>query len=93
MPYYVYILSNKTGSVLYTGVTNDLYRRVAEHKAKQIAGFTKRYNVDRLVYYEDGDDVLAAIEREKQIKAGSRANKLELIRQANPQWNDLYDEL
>jgi putative endonuclease len=93
VPYYVYILSNKTGSVLYTGVTNDLIRRVAEHKAKLIPGFSKRYNVDGLVYFEDGDDVVAAIEREKQIKGGSRAAKLSLIKEANPEWNDLYDGL
>jgi len=91
--YCVYILSNKTGSVLYTGVTGDLTRRVFEHKGRFVSGFTSRYNVDLLVYYEMCDDPTAAIEREKQIKAGSRAKKLSLIRSLNPEWRDLYEEL
>ncbi len=91
--YYVYILSNNAGSVLYTGVTNDLMRRVFEHKNKFVDGFTSRYNVSRLVYYEVGDDPICAIEREKQIKGGSRGKKLALIATMNPEWRDLYDEL
>jgi putative endonuclease len=93
MPYYVYILTNKTGSVLYTGVTNDLTRRVYEHKDKLVAGFTKQYKVDRLVYYEVADNPITAIAREKQIKAGSRAKKLALVAAMNPRWDDLYDAL
>jgi putative endonuclease len=93
MPYYVYILTNFTNSVLYTGVTNDLVRRTSEHREKKADGFTKRYNVWKLVYYEEGDDVVAAIEREKQIKAGSRANKLALVNAANPKWRDLWFDI
>jgi putative endonuclease len=93
VPYYVYILTNKTGSVLYTGVTSNLQRRVQEHKEKLTPGFTSRYSVDRLVYYEVGDDVLPALEREKAIKGGSRKRKLDLINGSNPEWRDLYEEL
>lgn len=77
--YYIYILSNKNNSVLYSGMTNSLMRRVWEHKAKLIEGFTKKYNVDKLVYFESFDNPRAAIKREKQIKAGSRKKKIELI--------------
>ena len=87
--YYVYILTNKNNTVLYTGVTNNLERRLYEHKNKLIDGFTKRYNVDKLVYYEVTTDIESAIAREKQIKAGSRKKKLELIDKINPAWNDL----
>ena len=87
--YYVYIMTNAHHTVLYTGVTNDLLRRVYEHKHKQVKGFTARYNVDKLVYYEVCDHVESAIQREKQIKAGSRARKLVLINRMNPQWNEL----
>jgi putative endonuclease len=93
MSYYVYILTNKAGTVLYTGVTNDLQRRVYEHKEKFVEGFTKRYNVTLLVYYEIFDDPTNAIAREKQIKGGSRQKKLDLIKALNPHWNDLYYEL
>jgi putative endonuclease len=93
MSYYVYILSNKAGTVLYTGVTNNLARRVTEHREKSVPGFTSRYNVYRLVYFEESEDVLAAIEREKAIKGGPRWRKLELILSLNPDWLDLYDEL
>ncbi len=88
--YFVYIMTNKGNRVLYTGVTNDLEKRVAEHKAK-IAddSFTARYNVNKLVYYEMTGDVRSAIAREKQIKAGSRAKKVELIEAFNPTWQDL----
>jgi putative endonuclease len=86
-------LSNNAGNVLYTGVTNDLIRRVYEHRGKFVAGFTSRYNVTRLVYYEVTDDVEGAIAREKQIKAGPRRKKIELINVFNPTWDDLYDGL
>lgn len=91
--YYVYIVTNKHNTVLYTGVTNNLARRIYEHREKLIRGFTSKYNVTKLVYYEIYDDVLHAIVREKQIKAGSRARKLELIRGMNPGWKDLYDDI
>ncbi|MHB8904859.1 MAG: GIY-YIG nuclease family protein [Melioribacteraceae bacterium] len=90
---YVYIMTNKNDSVLYTGVTSDLIRRVYEHKEKMIDGFTKRYNVNKLVYYEEYNEILNAIEREKQIKAGSRKKKLELVNKMNPGWKDLYQEI
>lgn len=91
--YYVYILTNKTHSVLYIGVTNDLKRRVYEHKEKLVGGFTKKYNVDKLVYYEAGDDVVSAISREKQLKDGSRLKKIRLIENVNIEWCDLYEDL
>jgi len=93
MPYYVYVLTNFTNRVLYTGVTNDLGRRTYEHREKLVEGFTRRYNVWKLVYFEEADDVLSAIAREKQIKAGSRRRKVELIERENPTWRDLYPEL
>ena len=89
MKYYVYILTNKTKTVLYTGITNNLRRRIYEHKNKLIDGFTKRYNVDRLVYYEMTSDVKVAIKREKQIKNLLRRKKEELINTFNPDWDDL----
>jgi putative endonuclease len=92
MDYCVYILSNNAGSVLYTGVTRDLPRRLEEHRSGAVPGFAFKYRATRLVYYEVGGDVYGAIEREKQITAGSRRRKLELIR-LNPQWRDLADEL
>jgi putative endonuclease len=91
--YYVYILTNKSNRVLYTGVTNDLGRRVYEHKTKLLDGFTKKYNVDKLVYFECTNDINAAILREKKIKGGSRQKKIELVNSLNPDWKDLYDEL
>jgi putative endonuclease len=91
--YCVYILTNSRHTVLYTGVTNDLYRRVMEHKNKTGSAFTKKYNVNKLVYFECGDDVSQAILREKQIKAGSRQKKIDLINGFNPEWKDLYEEL
>ncbi len=91
--YYIYIITNKYNTVLYTGVTNDLIRRVYEHKEKLIAGFTKKYNVNKLVYYEIFADINDAIAREKQIKAGSRQKKIDLVNSMNPQWCDLYDGL
>ena len=92
MVYYVYILTNNHRSVLYTGVTNDLIRRVYEHKNHLDKGsFTARYNVERLVYFEVTSDVNSAIEREKQIKGWNRKRKETLIASKNPNWNDLYE--
>ena len=91
MQYYVYILTNTHRSVVYTGVTNDLIRRVYEHKNHLDKGsFTAQYNVDQLVYYEITSDVNAAIEREKQIKGWNRKRKNKLIESKNPNWVDLY---
>jgi putative endonuclease len=91
--FYVYILANQHNTVLYVGVTNDLARRVWEHKNSFVDGFTGRYKVNRLVYYEVCEDVTGAIAREKQIKAGSRADKVALIESINSDWHDLYDHL
>ena len=91
MQYYIYILSNKNKNVIYTGVTNDLVRRVYEHKNHLDKGsFTSRYNVENLVYYEVTSNVEAAIEREKQIKGWNRKRKNKLIESKNPNWDDLY---
>ena len=89
----VYILANKRNGTLYTGVTANLVQRVSQHKDGTLPGFSTRYGCKRLVHYELFDDMIAAIEREKQIKAGSRKKKLLLIETTNPQWNDLYEEL
>lgn len=89
--YCVYIMTNAHNTVLYTGMTNNLQRRVMEHKAGRGGVFTKKYNVTKLVYFEQGPDVKAAIQREKQIKAGSRQKKIELIDTMNPEWKDLYN--
>ena len=91
--YYVYILTNKANTVLYTGITNDLKRRVYEHREKSVEGFTKKYRVTKLVYYEVTNNVEAAILREKQIKAGSRQKKIDLINSMNEEWRDLWEEL
>ncbi|MEK7247314.1 MAG: GIY-YIG nuclease family protein [Chloroflexota bacterium] len=87
--YYVYMLTNRTHTVLYTGVTSDLERRVWQHKTKAIGGFTARYNVNRLVYYEATEDVMSALEREKEIKLLTRAKKNTLVESMNPSWVDL----
>jgi putative endonuclease len=89
--YFIYILTNNSNKVLYTGMTNSLMRRVWEHKAKLISGFTKKYNVDKLVYFESFNNPSEAIKRENQIKAGSRKKKIELIHKFNPEWKDLYN--
>lgn len=89
--YYVYIMTNRSGT-LYIGVTNDLERRVHEHKTKQIDGFTKKYHVTSLVHFEAGQDIREAIAREKQLKGWSRAKKLALIKATNPRWDDLSEE-
>ena len=90
--YFVYIMSNKHNTVIYTGVTNNLFRRVYEHKFQSNDGFSSRYNCSKLVYFEDGADIESAIEREKQIKRWRRAKKVELIKKANPGWRDLANE-
>jgi putative endonuclease len=91
--YCVYIMTNAHNTVLYTGVTNDLKRRVYQHKNGEGGVFTKRYNVNKLVYYEVGNDIHYAISREKQIKASSRQKKIDLINSMNPGWEDLFNEI
>jgi putative endonuclease len=91
--YYVYILASKRHGTLYIGVTNDLIRRVFEHREGLVDGFTKRYGIHRLVYFEEGFDIVEAIRREKQLKEWDRAWKMELIDSQNPQWKDLYPNL
>ncbi len=90
---YVYLMSNKWNSVICTGITSNLTKRVYEHKQKKIAGFTKQYNATKLVYYELFDSVQDAIARDKQIKAGSRKAKMSLIESKNPKYDDLYRQL
>ena len=90
--YYVYVLSNGANTVTYTGVTNDLVRRVHEHKNSLVKGFTSRYKVHKLVYYEVCEEIQSTIAREKQIKGGSREDKVALISSLNGDWHDLYDE-
>ena len=91
--YCVYFMANRHNTTLYTGITNDLYRRVLQHKLKEGGRFTRIYNLTKLVYYEISGDISAAILREKQIKAGSRKKKIDLINSINPEWKDLFDEL
>ena len=91
--YYVYIMTNQYNTVLYVGVTNDILRRVQEHKAGINKGFTSRYRIKKLVYYEVIDDIESAILREKQLKAGNRARKIQLIESLNPDWHDLFYNL
>ena len=91
--YCVYIMTNKHNTVLYTGVTNNLERRVNEHKHGMGSGFAKRYSIHKLVYFEVGDNINIAIEREKQIKGGSRRKKIDLINNLNPDWRDLFDDI
>ena len=93
MAYYVYILANRTHTTLYIGVTNDLLRRVYEHRAEVVPGFTARYHVDRLVYYEVFGSAYEAISREKALKGWRRSRKNELVERENPTWRDLYPEL
>jgi len=88
--YYVYILASRIGGTLYIGVTNDLVRRVFEHKSKFVAGFTKKYNVIKLVYSEQYDSIENAIQREKRLKKWNRQCKVRLIEERNPNWDDLY---
>ena len=91
--FYVYIITNKNNTVLYTGITSNLVKRIFEHKNKLADGFSKRYNLEKIVYYEIFDDPYNAISREKQIKGGSRKKKIQLIGEFNPEWLDLYDSL
>ncbi len=90
---FVYIMTNYNKTTLYTGVTNNLKRRIYEHKNKLIDGFTKRYNITFLVYYECFDNIQEAILREKQLKGGSRQKKIDLINDFNPEWKDLYTSI
>jgi putative endonuclease len=90
---YVYILANKTNTVLYIGVSTDLIKRVFEHKEKLAGGFTKKYNLNKLVYYEIFEDIVSAVQREKQLKGWVRRKKDTLINELNPSWNDLYGSL
>ena len=91
--FYVYILASKRNGTLYTGVTSDLIQRVWQHKHHMVEGFTKKYRVKKLVYYEVHDNAESAITREKRIKKWRRKWKLRLIEEKNPQWTDLYDEI
>jgi putative endonuclease len=91
--YYIYILTNQYNTVFYVGVTNNLTRRVYEHKNKLVKGFTSKYNINKLVYYEVFSDVRDAIYREKQIKSWNRKKKIEMIKKFNPEWKDLYEEI
>ena len=91
--YYVYILASKKNGTLYTGVTSNLIKRVYEHKTNIIKGFTEKYNVHSLVYYEESNDILEAIAREKRIKKWNRQWKIELIEGLNAEWRDLYYEI
>jgi len=92
MDYYVYILTNDRGNVMYIGMTNDLRRRLYEHRQELVDGFTKKYHVHKLVYYEQTSDVNAAIAREKQLKGWNRKRKNALVMSMNPEWNDLSDQ-
>jgi putative endonuclease len=89
----MYILASRPRGTLYVGVTNDLVRRVAEHRDGLVPGFTKTYNVKVLVYFEEYESVLEAIKREKQVKRWARSWKIELIREKNPEWHDLFDDI
>ena len=91
--YCVYIMTNRVNTVFYTGVTNDLSRRIYEHKSNAVKGFTSRYKLHKLVFFEVTNDINAAIQREKQIKGGSRQKKIELINAMNPEWRDLSEDL
>ena len=91
--YYIYILTNKSNKVMYIGVTNNLVRRVYEHKNKLVKGFTEKYNVTKLVYYEAIDNVVTAIEREKELKGWTRDKKIKLIEDENRLWEDLYESI
>jgi len=91
--FFIYILASRRNGTLYVGVTNDLIRRIYEHKNDMVNGFTKKYGVHLLVYYEECEDTETAIAREKRLKKWNRKWKLELIEKMNPEWKDLYDEL
>ena len=91
--YYVYIITNSHNTVLYTGVTNNLLKRIYQHKNKIVSSFSSKYNINKLVYYEVFQDINAVIKREKQIKAGSRKKKIELIKRMSPNFEDLYRKI
>ncbi len=91
--YFVYILTNPFKSVLYIGMTNNLVRRIWEHKEKLVEGFTKKYNCCELIYFEQTTDVHSCITREKELKAWNRKKKEDLINKENPKWSDLYDQI
>ena len=91
--YFVYILASRRNGTLYTGITNDLLQRVFQHKERLVPGFTRKYNVHKLVYYEKYSDIYSAIEREKKLKKWHRQWKINLIESVNPEWKDLYDGL
>ena len=91
--YYVYILASKKNGTLYIGVTNNLLKRVKQHKQRSIEGFTRKYNVDKLVYFEQTENVHLAIQREKQLKKWNRKWKMRLIEEFNPEWQDLFKEI
>jgi putative endonuclease len=93
MAYYVYMLASRKDGATYIGVTNDIVRRIFEHRAKAVRSFTSRYNITRLVWFEIYDDPISAISREKEIKKWKRAWKTKLIEEKNPQWEDLYDSI
>uniref|UniRef100_E6VIE3 Excinuclease ABC C subunit domain protein n=1 Tax=Rhodopseudomonas palustris (strain DX-1) TaxID=652103 RepID=E6VIE3_RHOPX len=93
MAYWVYILASAPGGTLYVGVTNDLVRRTYEHREGQVEGFTRKYGIKRLVYFEAHNSIIAAIQREKNIKHWPREWKIDLILRSNPNWDDLYEEI
>ena len=93
MAYYVYILASRKDGAIYIGMTNDIVRRVYEHRIKAVPGFTSKYNITRLVWFEIYEDPISAISREKALKKWKRAWKIQLIEAQNPQWNDLYDSI
>lgn len=91
--YYVYILANRKNRTLYVGVTGNLVKRIHEHKERKVEGFSKKYGLDKLVYFEQTRDATSAIEREKRLKKWNRSWKIKLIEQKNPQWRDLYERI
>jgi putative endonuclease len=93
MSYYVYIIASRRDGAIYIGVTNDIVRRVYEHRIKAVPGFTSRYNITRLVWFEIYDDPITAISREKELKKWKRSWKVQLIEKDNPEWNDLYESI
>jgi putative endonuclease len=93
MGYYVYILASRKDGAIYVGITNDIVRRIYEHRTKVIQGFTSKYNITRLVWFEIYDDPISAISREKELKKWKRVWKVQLIEAQNPQWNDLYESI
>jgi putative endonuclease len=93
MGYYVYILASRKDGAIYVGITKDIVRRIYEHRTKVIQGFTSKYNITRLVWFEIYDDPISAISREKELKKWKRVGKVQLIEAQNPQWNDLYESI